>query len=199
MWFKLNHSDLNYMADKIQLNSFDALQRFEVPEPKDGELFHTTIITNSSSSKERFGNAEILGEKSLTLVEYPSGERGGAGIDVVGLLHEPFFWAFTLFQVVAGGVVGGFLQEAGSDLYRFFKGSVKKFIAQQSLPSQIYITYSESNSTLIVLVPAMITEEDVDILDGLIMEELKTMSQNSYSRVFFSPKNKALVPIYQRN
>ena len=185
------------MAKLIKLDSMQDLYDYYVEEPQEGQRFHATVITDHFSAERPFEGDGILKEENLTFVEYVAGGKGAGGIDVVGLIQEPLFWAYNLVIVVAvgaaGGVASGFTNAAGDDLYQFLKGSMKKFRAKRAAPGQICI--DSHSGRLEIVVPAQVTEEQIEVLDRLISEKLQSM--NGYSKVMFSPKRGELVTIIE--
>jgi hypothetical protein len=98
--------------------------------------------------------------------------------------------------ILGSGLVSGFTGAAGNDLYQLFKGGVKKFMAKRTSPGQICIT-SDGGARLDIIVPEMITEEEIVGLDKLINEKLRSMPALGYSKMFFSPKRMELTRIYE--
>ncbi|MCK9361428.1 hypothetical protein M0Q28_04345 [Patescibacteria group bacterium] len=187
------------MAKIVRLDSIEALYNYDVEEPASGTSVHATLIVESFMPDTPVEGEDVLrDDEDVTVVSYVSyrGGKGGISIDLVDLIREPLVWAYSLVLVVGTSVMSGFTNAAGDDLYRLFKGGLQKFMAKRSSPGQICIT-SEHGAQLEVIVPDMVTEEEIEGLDRLINEKLRSMPKHGYSKMFFSPKRMELTRIYE--
>jgi len=186
------------MSPSIRLDSMSQLRGVSVLEPQGEDSTHTTVITNNASSIERLGDEKFLKNTPVTLVEFPSGERGGAGVDLMGLIQEPIFWVFTAVTILSKGFLEGFSGEVGKEVGQIFTDKIREKFANHHGPSQYYIQEQDSYRTLVVIAPDDMSIDDIKLLELLSIVEMKKMPKHGgYSRVLFSPKDKKLIYIHK--